>query len=342
MHEPKVSVIIPCFNVQNYLPITINALLKQKFQNFEVWLIDDGSVDGTQEICKAICLRDERFSLVSLHHSGPAVARNYILDNNLARGDYVWFLDADDIPNEDFLLYMVKRASLFNCDIVYCNFTVFDNGSIITNACSSDCDTITKEEFIANVFSLRTKVGVNGGFLWNKLIKRSCIRALRIPDFPVSEDEVFLYFLTQNIESISFVNKSLYQYQRRSGQLTASANFMDYFIESRYLLYTQSNCNLIKAAYLQAMLIFMVSILRANHFNTEKVSYLKDLIRNFMFVEDCKALECYIDLKFIKLLKLLKIFPKMPNIALRTINLLPIVKIYRYFVSRGQRIFINH
>ena len=335
MSEIKVSIIVPCFNVAGYILRTISALKQQEFRNFEVWLIDDGSTDSTKEICRSVCLHDERFKFISLPHSGPAMARNYVLDNNLVEGDYVWFLDADDIPYNNFLSIMVKQAISNDYDIVYCNYDVMSNGKLISNNCSDNCDFVTREEFIANLFSLRTRVGVNGGFMWNKLIKRKCMYRLRIPDFQAAEDELFLYLLTTNVKKISFIERPLYQYQKRIGQITSSPVFMDHFVQTRKFLYSQTDCYLVKAAYLQAILIFMVYVFRTNNFDLIRVSNLKTLIRSFLSVEKCEEFVDCLNPRYIGLIKFLKIFPMIPNSLLRFMITLPLDKIYLSLTCRG-------
>lgn len=335
MREIKVSIIVPCFNVQNYILKTIAALKEQEFKNFEVWLIDDGSTDSTKEICSLACLNDERFKLLSLPHSGPATARNYVLDHDLAVGDYVWFLDADDIPYKDFLSLMVQQAISNDYDIVYCNYDVALNEELISNNCSDNRESVSKDEFIANVFSLRTKVGVNGGFIWNKLIKKKCIHTLRIPDFQAAEDELFLYFLTKNVNKISFIRKPLYRYQKRTGQITSNSRFVDALVQSRNFLYNETDNRLVKAAYLQAVLIFMATVLRDENFDLIRISLLKDTIRSFLLKEKCEEFVEWLNPKYLVLLKFLKIFPMVPNAILRLMTFLPMVKIYQFLMYRS-------
>ena len=91
---PRLSVVVPVYNVEQYLPECLDSLLIQDFDNFEVVLVNDGSPDGSKAICEHYCNLDARFCLISKENGGLSSARNKGID--AARGDYISFLDADD------------------------------------------------------------------------------------------------------------------------------------------------------------------------------------------------------------------------------------------------------
>lgn len=328
MPKVNVSIVLPCYNVQKYLPRTIQCLLEQEMSAFEVWLIDDGSSDETKRICQNICSRDKRFHLLSTEHLGAAGARNVVLNQKLLQGKYVWFLDADDIPRPNFLSFMFVRAELLDSDIIFCNYRISTEETLLEPECLVDCDSLSKEEFLLNQFSLKTNKGVNGGFLWNKLIKLKCIADLKIPDFSASEDELFLYSLMPNVKKISFIGQSLYQYQIRVGQLSKKKNFTENFVLSRRHLCDNNTNDITLAAYFQAVLIYYSKIIKEHKIDDATIDSLKDLVKDVTRrIDNIENVLTFIDPKYVLLTKFL-FLTKFPKRIFKIVIQMPIAKMY--------------
>lgn len=122
--KPKVTIIIPTYNRAKFLPETIVSVLAQSMADFECIVIDDGSSDGTQKLMEDICARDERVRYLRQQNRGPSAARNLGLRE--AKGQYIQFLDSDDIITREKLekqlvqLEREKGLSLSYCDYRYC------------------------------------------------------------------------------------------------------------------------------------------------------------------------------------------------------------------------------
>ena len=101
MNNPLISIIIPAYNVEQYLPVCLSSIEQQTYQNFEVILIDDGSIDSTGDICDAIVGKDNRFKVIHQKNQGVSAARNVGLE--VAAGEYICFVDSDDELRENFL-----------------------------------------------------------------------------------------------------------------------------------------------------------------------------------------------------------------------------------------------
>lgn len=114
----KVSVIIPVYNVEEYLRETLDSVLAGTLQDFELLLVDDGSTDGTPEICRQYAERDERIQVFTKENGGVGSARNYGLDR--ARGEYIAFIDGDDLVRPDYLEKLVRFADGENLDWAVC------------------------------------------------------------------------------------------------------------------------------------------------------------------------------------------------------------------------------
>jgi glycosyltransferase involved in cell wall biosynthesis len=127
-YQPLVSVIIPCYNYALYLPESIGSIISQSYANWECIIVDDGSTDNSKEVAEQFCKKDNRVKYFLQVNSGPTVARNYGL--KLAKGEFIQFLDADDILESRKL---EKQISVFNehmdNDIVYGSVKYFDSSN---------------------------------------------------------------------------------------------------------------------------------------------------------------------------------------------------------------------
>jgi glycosyltransferase involved in cell wall biosynthesis len=121
-----VSIIVPCYNQAQYLPETLQSVLDQIYTNWECIIVNDGSPDNTEEIALEWCKKDERFVYFKKENGGLSSARNAGL--KIAKGDYIQFLDSDDLLYNDKLQ---KQISFFNktTDIIICDFFPFDQDS---------------------------------------------------------------------------------------------------------------------------------------------------------------------------------------------------------------------
>jgi glycosyltransferase involved in cell wall biosynthesis len=127
-----VTIIIPCYNSAVFLSGTLEDILRQTYSNWECLLIDDGSVDTTREIAESFVKKDQRFRYYYQNNAGPCVARNYGIE--LSKGEFIQFLDADDMLEKDKLKRQVDiLESDKTCDIVYGNsaYFYFDEGNTI-------------------------------------------------------------------------------------------------------------------------------------------------------------------------------------------------------------------
>ena len=113
-----ISVIVPVYNVEEYLEECLESIRKQTYQNIEVILVNDGSTDGSQAICEHFCQIDKRFRLINQKNQGQSVARNRGLKESL--GEYIMFVDSDDVVSlgllEQLMKYMSNGSDIVECD----------------------------------------------------------------------------------------------------------------------------------------------------------------------------------------------------------------------------------
>lgn len=119
---PTVSLIIPIYNCEAYLSTCLNSIQNQTFPDFEAILVNDGSTDGSEEICRKYAQADSRFRLISIPNRGAAGARNVGLE--AAAGEYIAFTDSDDWLEPDYLQYLYEGLQHTGADIFFCDFCI--------------------------------------------------------------------------------------------------------------------------------------------------------------------------------------------------------------------------
>lgn len=215
--SPKVSIIIPCYNVEKYLTETLESVRAQTFTDYEVLLINDGSQDHTLEIIEEYCKSDLRYHVYTQKNQGVSAARNQGLD--LARGEYIAFYDADDFIPKMALENMVMAAELEGADLVIGRYRIRN---------------ISGSKMVKSSIRLSNKRVIrrfDPDILWafsvcNKLFRRSAIEGLRLrfrTDLKITEDGFFLIQFTHNCNKITGAPVIAYEYRRRPFWEDASA-----------------------------------------------------------------------------------------------------------------------
>lgn len=116
---PKISIIVPLYNSEKYLARCIKSILNQTFKNFELILVDDGSIDGSLSICEGFAEKDTRIKVIHKENGGVSTARNTGLE--IAVGDYITFVDSDDYIEPNMYEQMMNKALEYDCDVVLCD-----------------------------------------------------------------------------------------------------------------------------------------------------------------------------------------------------------------------------
>lgn len=202
---PAVSVLIPAYNVEGYLPKCLDSVLSQTFKDFEVVLIDDGSTDKTGKVCDEYAARDLRIKVLHQENKGISATRNCCLQQ--AKGEYVQFVDGDDWVEPNMLEAMLYKMAECNADIVGCCFWEERQ----RNARKIETYYENRDAFLYDVLQN------NWGVLWKLLIKRNIITKYNIL-FPQGinggEDFVFVVKALFYARQVVCVNDALYHYNR--------------------------------------------------------------------------------------------------------------------------------
>ena len=171
-YTPKVSVIVPVYNVEPYLKECLNSIIKQTLKEIEIICVDDGSTDNSLEIMKEYAKKDKRFTIITQKNLYAGVARNAGL--SVAKGEYLSFLDSDDFFELTMLEKMYKKAIKEKADICVCNFDTFIDGKHVFNIYND-----INEKYIngKNTFepdNIKYLYSFTNPAAWNKLYQHDC------------------------------------------------------------------------------------------------------------------------------------------------------------------------
>lgn len=203
----KISVIVAAYNAEKYLSETLESILHQTIDDYEVIVVNDGSKDGTRNILETYSKSYDRLRVIDQENGGPSAARNTGL--NAAQGDYIFFFDADDILECDALESLYDAAQSHNADLVIAKYDIFNKYKTVQINNINDLvvqDKIDKYNLmILWTFSL-----------WNKLFKRKLIEKyhFRFPSLSYSEDGAFLMEYVYHTEKITGLDKVVCHYRK--------------------------------------------------------------------------------------------------------------------------------
>lgn len=205
MNKPLVSILIPIYNTEEFLPKCLDSIVNQTYSNLQVVIIDDGSKDASLSIAQKYAKQYPYIEVYHQENQGVASTRNNLL--NKAKGDYVLFVDSDDWCELDMVDFLINKAIANNADIVTCSMVKND------------------EPFVSNIFLeeiwdqekavlefLRHKIF--NGSLCNKLIKTSLLHNLRFHcEIFYGEDALFIWNVLQKVNQVLITDRELYHYR---------------------------------------------------------------------------------------------------------------------------------
>ena len=227
-NQPLVSIIMPVYNVEDYVGEAIESVLGQTCPDFELLLINDGSTDNSGNICEEYSKRDHRIVLLdnlSKDH-GPGPARNIGLDH--AKGKFIYFMDADDWIEKDLLEVAVKRIKETGADIVQFGLIQEHGEGKISAYCWEGKDVLTKEE-IGKDFLYFWKN--NRSTLVLHFFRREVVDAIRFENILCGEDISYVADALSNSQKIAFIPRMLYYY--RYVEKSTSHRWTENIIECR-------------------------------------------------------------------------------------------------------------
>lgn len=212
MKDELVSVIIPVYNVYDYLNECVQALINQSYKNLDIILVDDGSTDDSGLLCDEIKRQDERIQVVHKKNGGLSSARNVGIE--LAKGNIISFIDSDDYPRSTMIQKLIECMDKYDADIVCCDYSS-DN---VKQKNQETVDQYTSTEAITLLLD-------NGGFrcfAWNKLYKKELFFGVEYPEGELFEDIKTTYTLFKKAKKICYLRDDLYYYRLRESSITSA------------------------------------------------------------------------------------------------------------------------
>lgn len=226
---PVVSIIVPVYNVKSYVGECVESLCRQTYTNLEILLVDDGSTDGSGEVCDECAGRDERIRVIHQANRGLSGARNMGLDD--ARGEYIAFVDSDDLVSPNYVETLYELLMKYEADIAACAYvkgTTEQLTDIREKVLSLDN---VKEICMPSVKLLKQwhgKYKQQETVAWNKLYCREVWngrKKIRFPESRNHEDVLISHLVVQGTKTIVLTTEILYFYRIRKGSITLQTEY---------------------------------------------------------------------------------------------------------------------
>ncbi len=211
-----VSVIVPVYNVEKYLPRCIDSILAQTYRELELILVDDGSPDHCGRICDEYAAKDCRVRVLHKNNEGVSAARNDGVA--LAQGTYLMFVDSDDYISADAVRLLYERMTADGSDMAIGKHTdKYDDGHEVGTYCEWMTDSVLSSEEVFLQMGEEQHAAVS---VWGKLFHRSVIDGMEFPELICGEDMWVFFQSLGRCRQISFVDATIYFYYVRTDSVT--------------------------------------------------------------------------------------------------------------------------
>lgn len=286
-----VSVIIPAYNIKEYLVRCVDSVLNQTYQNIEIILVDDGSTDDTPRLCDIYSEKNTNIKVIHKSNGGLSDARNHGID--IAKGEYLMFVDSDDwiAPNmvEELYLYCKRNSlKLTVCECIY----VYEDGNIGKRNLSGEEFILDKKKAFEMLLQDR-KFRTNA---WNKIYHKSLWENIRFPYGKKYEDVHIMHEIYDKCDKIGFIDSGFYYYFQRKGSIVHQPNLDSFddlikgsIIRYNYLCkYYHDLIDRASAAVITSVLIVLRNI------GVNKIKYSKkDIAKYSKIVERYKTSDAF-------------------------------------------------
>ncbi len=219
-NKPIITVVVPVYNMGDYVERAVNCLLQQEYESYEIIIIDDGSTDNSPEIADMLAEKYDNVSVVHKNNGGLSSARNCGID--VANGDFIIFPDPDDWTDKTYLSSLMALHEKYNTDLeINGHFITYENSEVVHNANGEEC-VLSSDEGLSMLMSSRYFCG----FAWNKLYHLDIIKKYNLKfdtELGMAQDLHFAVRYLINCEKISYNPTPSYHYFQHSGGVTNTA-----------------------------------------------------------------------------------------------------------------------
>ena len=276
-----ISIIVPVYNVENYLKECVDSILKQTYDNIEVIIVDDGSTDNSGKICDEYAKLDARVKVIHKKNGGLADARNTGL--RYVTGNFVGFVDSDDFIEKDMYDFLYKKIKEFNADIAVCSsydyYGDFGKHNKIDNI-KIECDN-------KKAYEIMVTPKYFGCGVWNKLYKRKIIEGIEFPYGRINgEDFIWISKVLLNTNKVYYESIPKYYYRYRKDSLSRKKELGMGLVESikEFMDMIENNDNemykLTVNTYVLACFQIYNNCIKLKN-NNEKKSWAKEEIKKY-------------------------------------------------------------
>lgn len=213
--QPLISIIVPCYNVEAYLPKCVNSILEQTYKKIEIILVDDGSPDNCGKICDEYAKKDERIKVIHKENGGLSEARNVAIDQ--ATGEWITFIDSDDYVSSDYVATLYQLVETYNCKVGVAQYTSFIEGNAPSTKQSEYKEMLfdrmegVEKMFYQELFDTSA---------WCKIYHRSLFETgIRYPIGLLYEDLPTTYMLFLQSDKVAICNRIIYYYLLRKNSI---------------------------------------------------------------------------------------------------------------------------
>lgn len=220
INTPLISVIVPCYKVEQYLSKCIDSILRQTYCNLEIWLVDDGSPDNCGGICEEYAAKDNRIKVIHKENGGLSDARNVAIDK--ATGEWITFVDSDDYVTEDYVDALYNLVEKYQCKAsVTQHYYLYENGKVTRSHFDTDERALDAVSAVKTMFYQERC----DTMAWGKLYHRSLFqKGIRYPKGLLFEDLCTTYRLLLGCDCVAFGEARTYYYLIRSYSIERSYN----------------------------------------------------------------------------------------------------------------------
>lgn len=297
----KISVIIPIYNSIKYLNRCLDSVINQTYENLEIILIDDGSIDGSSLICDEYAKKDLRIKVIHQSNRGVSESRNEGL--HIATGNYITFIDNDDFVHPKFFELLYKAIDKGKYDMASCEYVSIWESKVVNYifpAVNNHYTILSKENWFEGLLGIPIDKyrysSVPYEMVWGKLYKRDLLEGLYFKNLWGEDAEFNSRIYTRICKSI-LLNTSLYVWVQNNNSAHRSDPFNSFlsFLECTYNIYENipSNYNIIKAQALKRAWLGILStryiVLRVSRYKNTKKTILYELKKNaFLLLKKLK------------------------------------------------------
>lgn len=286
MASNLISVIIPVYNVSGYLAQCLESVLGQTYTNLQIICVDDGSTDGSGEICDFYAKKDSRLQVIHQKNAGAGAARNVGL--SAAEGDFIGFVDSDDYIAPEMYQSLLDALIQTDSDIAACNTVEIFQNRIVGNDSGGELQCFSGIELLK-----KTAEHWKYYIMVNKLFRRELVQGIYFPEGNIVDDGFYTYKIIAKSESVVWIERGLYYYrQRRSSVMNLAAykerrNLDAVSLAKQKLEYVKCNYPEAVPAFERKMLDTFVTVISEGTLNKQQrkscVRYMRKNCRHTLF-----------------------------------------------------------